>query len=284
MDDEERVAWGAIGFGVGWVAKQLTTRTPSPVRNPLEDMWMTVTFPDYTQQIADLQALVRRQGITFDSGYGPNGRDWELDWSLEGATVKQILQLLNNRNVEYTISNVREVGYNVDGTLMEDWSETDGFTANPKVRRLSKDAVTVDTGLLEYFNFEDLNDDDEDDDDDDWGEEAKQAYGVPKSEWQMNDDEEKNTLMNIKYLISSIRIDEVDYGIVEITLYSNGEPGRRGSYVSMKYNVMTEERVGDIEEDWVAGTRPGFIEMAKSILLDDEGWSEVFGNRLYSMY
>jgi pterin-4a-carbinolamine dehydratase len=162
-------------------------------------------------------------------------------------------------------------------------------TRNPKVRRLSKDAVTIDTGLLEYFNFEDLSDDE---DDDDYYQQAAQAYGVPKSERQMNkaeyNDEEKNTLMNIKYLISEIRIDEKENGIVRIVVYGKSDDGRRGTGVSMDYNVMTEERIGKIRTTSSmrrpeGRNRPGFIEMAKSILMDDEGWSEVFREDLYDL-
>lgn len=426
MDDEERMAWGAIGFGVGWAVNQFTKK-PESFNNPLEDMWLTVIFPDYTEQVANLQALFRQQGVYFDTAFGPEGREWNLDFSLEGATTRQVLRVLNRRGLKYKISDVREQGFYSDGKphlanelnyseddeeelfinpkirrapIIEDspwwheytWSvddidyaegtivgevidtesdrpvkwffekadngtmvwngnyvvsmqgrlnnytsfnlgwdevedswwneyaptdsdsrlsltdggiegqlmldeinddamkyimkksnETDGFTANPKVRRLSGDAVdSSENGLLEYFNFEDLTDVDVDAHNVD---EAKQALGVPKRERQMNDDdEEKNTLMNIKYLISEIRIDEIDDGIVRIAVYAKTDSAFKGSYMHMDYNVMTEERLDRTYNSRNLDHRTGFIEMARSILLDDEGWSEVFGNELYSMF
>ena len=32
----------------------------------------------------DVERIMRDMGITFDTGVGPNGRDWQWDWSLRG--------------------------------------------------------------------------------------------------------------------------------------------------------------------------------------------------------
>jgi hypothetical protein len=156
MDDEERMAWGAIGFGVGWAVNQFTKK-PEPFNNPLEDMWLTVIFPDYTEQVANLQALFRQQGVYFDTAFGPEGREWNLDFSLEGATTRQVLRVLNRRGLKYKISDVREQGFYSDGTphlenkLNYSEDDEEELFINPKVRRAP---IAIDMPWWELYTWQ----------------------------------------------------------------------------------------------------------------------------------
>ena len=46
------------------------------------------------------EALLRQAGVSFDTGYGCGGRDWEFDWSLKGAYVKLRKQLTEQEQLE----------------------------------------------------------------------------------------------------------------------------------------------------------------------------------------
>jgi len=46
------------------------------------------------------EALLRQAGVSFDTGYGCGGRDWEFDWSLKGAYVKLGKQLTEQEQLE----------------------------------------------------------------------------------------------------------------------------------------------------------------------------------------
>ncbi len=59
-----------------------------------------IEFPHLSEvELEKLLAFEKRvaaKGISFDSGYliSSRTRDWELDWSLEGATREQVIELL----------------------------------------------------------------------------------------------------------------------------------------------------------------------------------------------
>ena len=117
------------GLDMSWDALRkidldlIPSKKPAAIKNPIENMWMTVTFPENTEEVWNIQMELSKKGITFDTGTSipSGGRDWELDWSLEGATTKEVLEYLNDKGVDYTMSNIREVGYYPDGSRMENW-------------------------------------------------------------------------------------------------------------------------------------------------------------------
>lgn len=58
---------------------------------PTHDVHVHITIPATGLQLEALfqaEELLLKAGVTFDTGYGCGGRDWEFDWSLKGAYVK----------------------------------------------------------------------------------------------------------------------------------------------------------------------------------------------------
>ena len=64
-----------------------------------------VTIPHpYVEQARGLCENLRERGVTFDTGYGHDGMDWELDESLEGPlTADDVLLELEDLGIEYTV-------------------------------------------------------------------------------------------------------------------------------------------------------------------------------------
>jgi len=61
--------------------------------------------PHDVEQARSLCENLRGRGVTFDTGYGPDGMDWELDESLEGPlTADDILFELEDLGVNYTVT------------------------------------------------------------------------------------------------------------------------------------------------------------------------------------
>lgn len=46
------------------------------------------------------ESFLRQAGVSFDTGYGCGGRDWNFDWSLKGAYVKLRKTLTDQEQVE----------------------------------------------------------------------------------------------------------------------------------------------------------------------------------------
>ena len=56
-----------------------------------------------------LANVMRGNGITFDTGFGSDGREWFLDWSLDGATPEVVIQKLRDTKVKFQVEmRVRE--------------------------------------------------------------------------------------------------------------------------------------------------------------------------------
>jgi len=56
-----------------------------------------------------LENVMRSKGITFDTGFGSDGREWFLDWSLNGATPEVVIQKLRDIKVKFQVEmRVRE--------------------------------------------------------------------------------------------------------------------------------------------------------------------------------
>tara|TARA_R110002020_G_scaffold372803_1_gene584226 strand:- start:894 stop:1145 length:252 start_codon:yes stop_codon:yes gene_type:complete len=52
-----------------------------------------------------LCADLRLRGVTFDTGYGIDGMNWELDWSIQGhMTAQDILLELEDLGINYTVT------------------------------------------------------------------------------------------------------------------------------------------------------------------------------------
>ena len=49
--------------------------------------------PHDVEQARGLCENLRERGVTFDTGYGPDGMDWELDVALEGHMTSQHILL-----------------------------------------------------------------------------------------------------------------------------------------------------------------------------------------------
>ena len=61
--------------------------------------------PHDVEQARGLCENLRERGVTFDTGYGPDGMDWELDESLEGhMTSQHILLELEDLGGDYTVT------------------------------------------------------------------------------------------------------------------------------------------------------------------------------------
>lgn len=59
---------------------------------PTEDQWCDISVPlQFMDQAFDIESDLRAQGITFDTGAGFGYRDWQLDFSLSGATAKEVV-------------------------------------------------------------------------------------------------------------------------------------------------------------------------------------------------
>ena len=77
------------------------------------------------------------QGIYFDTGAGDHGYDWELDWSLSGATPEEILAILDKQDIKYTISNIREPEmptFDAEGSTPAPFGEIDAAMADAMAR------------------------------------------------------------------------------------------------------------------------------------------------------
>lgn len=88
------------------------------MKEELKGMWFRIVIIDNEEDMLDrlhnIQQKLRDSGCYFDTGYGfpHNGnlgyRDWEMDWSLEGGTSEEIIDILNEQGIEYSIENLRE--------------------------------------------------------------------------------------------------------------------------------------------------------------------------------
>ena len=47
-------------------------------------------------RLREVEDRLHAKGISFDTGSGFGMRDWELDWSLKGATPDEVLQFLKD--------------------------------------------------------------------------------------------------------------------------------------------------------------------------------------------
>lgn len=69
-----------------------------------------MTNPNFDfNKLHQIEKLFRELGITFDTGAGCGGRDWEWDWSLEGP-VKVTLSNSNKiEDLEETIKYIKNL-------------------------------------------------------------------------------------------------------------------------------------------------------------------------------
>ena len=64
---------------------------------------------DFATQLFVLEGRMREEGITFDTGFGRQGREWFLDWSATGATPQIIMNKLKDTGIKFTVEmKVRE--------------------------------------------------------------------------------------------------------------------------------------------------------------------------------
>ena len=56
--------------------------------------------------VSKLEWKLMDKGITFDTGSDFKSRDWELDWSLEGAKPKTVLNYLKRGKIKFTTAKV----------------------------------------------------------------------------------------------------------------------------------------------------------------------------------
>jgi hypothetical protein len=57
------------------------------------------------KHLFDAERSLRKAGITFDTGGGFGGRDWEWDWSLEGPVTVRFLKFKGEGDNEQKSSN-----------------------------------------------------------------------------------------------------------------------------------------------------------------------------------
>jgi len=63
---------------------------------PEMNVYVRIRFPVKgiaLQKIFEAETLLNEAGVHFDTGYGGGIRDWEFDWSLEGAYVEKVKDL-----------------------------------------------------------------------------------------------------------------------------------------------------------------------------------------------
>lgn len=57
----------------------------------LKEVEVLIQFPNPTEEqmkhLFNAQKELNKAGVSFDTGSGCDGRDWEFDWSLKGARV-----------------------------------------------------------------------------------------------------------------------------------------------------------------------------------------------------
>lgn len=53
------------------------------------------------ETIFSIEDELRKKGISFDTGSDFSSRDWELDWSLHGATPKQVMKILEDKGIKF---------------------------------------------------------------------------------------------------------------------------------------------------------------------------------------
>jgi len=64
---------------------------------------VTIPFENVDEAIGLCKNLQKR-GVTFDTGFGLEGMDWELDWSISGhMSAQEILLELEDLGINYTI-------------------------------------------------------------------------------------------------------------------------------------------------------------------------------------
>jgi len=72
-------------------------------RKPTHNAHVHIHIPAKGLQLEALfqaETLLRQAGVSFDTGYGCGGRDWEWDWSLKGAYVKLRKTLTEQEQME----------------------------------------------------------------------------------------------------------------------------------------------------------------------------------------
>ena len=70
---------------------------------PIHNAHVHIHIPAKGLQLEALfqaEKLLRQAGLSFDTGYGCGGRDWEWDWSLKGAYVKLRKTLTEQEQLE----------------------------------------------------------------------------------------------------------------------------------------------------------------------------------------
>lgn len=69
---------------------------------------VTIPFEDIDHALG-LYKNLQKRGVSFDIGFGPEGMDWELDWSIKGYyTAQDILLELEDLGIDYTVTLERE--------------------------------------------------------------------------------------------------------------------------------------------------------------------------------
>lgn len=96
----EQTLWQKIRWRLRYYRHALARKIPRLVW-PGDELDVRVTFtahklnPDdpfaslFSGAIADLRQHMRAVGVDFDTGCGPDGYDWEWDWSLSGPISVQ---------------------------------------------------------------------------------------------------------------------------------------------------------------------------------------------------
>ena len=70
-----------------------------------------IKYEDRDKALA-LYRKINKLGTTFDTGYSPEGINWELDWSIQGnLTAQDILLELEDANIDYAATMVMKSDY-----------------------------------------------------------------------------------------------------------------------------------------------------------------------------
>ena len=81
---------------------------------PVHDVHVHITIPAKgvaLKKLFEAEKLLRAAGVSFDTGCGCGGRDWEFDWSLKGAHVKLCKVLTKEEQICNMFYRILQNGY-----------------------------------------------------------------------------------------------------------------------------------------------------------------------------
>ena len=95
--------------------KEFTPKGPYPgTHYAQKSQWVSVNIP-FTRSVGEdvlinIEEALEEKGITFDTGTDFKSRDWELDFSLKGATPPEVMKILKDEGIKFSATPVKKEG------------------------------------------------------------------------------------------------------------------------------------------------------------------------------